>query len=312
LSCRLCGIHIKSRYKGIHRLEEFWPQVEAALGDPAATNLAEAKRLCGLDLFSDPNIMALQTLGFTDCLFAHAIAFDIQANGELSVHRLALCHETLVALPFKVWFGSRADYDPLAVIKKFDVCDRLVLELRRVLQGDLLSQCQAEYRRFCLLETALRVFAPQAHKWYNILLRDWPSSKLSGLAHGSLGMLCFRELVKQVYKATYQMMGFGSFDGGLISSNLDCYFKDGFNQVFGDAQFKEDYLTVYWRRGHAGDRWEGLNQLLASQVHKHLDLAISAEPEDSPLLPEWNAAKEMTDRVVKCRYPSTLQFYHYR
>jgi hypothetical protein len=290
LNCRRCGKKIQDLYDPIEPActdDRFWAHVETALQLKPEENLARAKcESSHLDLVLESIATGnYEVIGFNRPL-AHAICLDIQEHGEVSMFNIAHAHHALASRALNLLLGSGAG----GTAPRFTFPE----------------EENPSFGRFLL---ALHWGGPY-RVWYGRLLKEWPSTKLRSVVQTDLGMVSFMELAGLVLKAKYLRSGptksgsMGIWELDKFPESVRIFEYEVMRKKIEDEQFRKDYDSLHHSPGAV--RWTGMKELLAREVHRHLDLAIAEGCEDN-LLPAIRHTKEMTDQLRKLNcYPLQL------
>ncbi len=195
----------------------------------------------------------------------NAIALDIQAHSEVSVHRIAYLQMGTMTPTFKNMF-----------------------------EGNVSS--------FFLFSIERGKHLANSYYWYSRLLRQWPNTKLLAIANGDMGMLSFMDLMHSVWKVKYdQVLGTKPQDDGIFGY----YYQELAVHAYDDGGKLTDADELLCKKASDGSlvpdlRHKHIRSFLAENVIRHMDLALAAkERGDAALVPIWENLKAQAAKMLR-------------
>jgi len=193
----------------------------------------------------------------------NAIALDIQAHSEVSVHRIAYLQMGTMTPTFKNTAEGKSSFFLFSIERDKHLAN--------------------------------------SYYWYSRLLREWPNTKLLAVANGDMGILSFMDLMHSVWKVKYdQALGTEPQLDGILEYywklSVGAY-DDGGKLTDADALLCKKASGAALERNVRG--WQPVRSFLAANVIRHMDLALAAkERGDEVLVPIWENVKEQASKLL--------------
>ncbi|MDR3405054.1 MAG: hypothetical protein P4L99_21310 [Chthoniobacter sp.] len=140
---------------------------------PRIANYSGAKHICDFDTLRSEIKTALQNPLASNqerarASLGNAIALDLRAHSEMSVHRIARLQMSIISECYKAWYASRLE------------------------------------DRFYLWSWRRTEHAENCYWWFSHLLMEWPRTSLFSFVHGDMGILSFLEAAFHVLSPRYE------------------------------------------------------------------------------------------------------------